>query len=226
MNLRKTILLTSFGGFPGAPVNPTQAISALAARQAGPRLARLGVRLECARLPVVFAEIAAALTAVQEHCHPQAILHLGLAANRRIATPETRAVNRVTLRHRDASGRLSAQRHAVKGGPDALRATLPAARLARVLQRSGTAAAPSRDAGGYVCNQTLYLSLLRANQCPGGSPLVGFIHVPLLRGAQRPCQRNSASAHSSRRPTLRALAQAIAACLVDTAAQLRGCRPA
>jgi len=40
----------------------------------------------------------------------------------------------------------------------------------------GFAAAASDDAGGYVCNATLYRSLLAVKA--GQRRLVGFIHVP------------------------------------------------
>lgn len=221
MNKGNTILLTSFGAFPGAPVNPTRPIAALAARHAGPRLARMGLRLACAELPVVFGEIESALAALQAEHQPRAILHLGLAAGRRIMTPEIRAANHVTQRHRDAAGQLSALRAVARGAPETLTATLSAARLARVIKSCGAAAAPSRDAGAYVCNQTLYLSLLHGKREARGGQLAGFIHVPRPRAPQRLTSSASAPDFSGSRPTLRAMARAVAACLMDIAAQLR-----
>ena len=74
------VLLTAFGSFPGAPVNPTMAIARRVERRHGRRLARLGVEIHTAVLPVVYkgAERRAAdlIAAVQPHV----VLHLGLAA--------------------------------------------------------------------------------------------------------------------------------------------------
>ena len=205
----RTILLTSFGGFPGAAQNPTQAVAAVAARLCARRLRRIGVRLIGAHLPVMFAAIPREIAALHAVHQPQAVLHLGLAPSRKTMTPELRAVNRLSLRYPDASGARAASAVIAKGGRDTLTATLPAARLARLLRSRGIAARPSRNAGGYVCNQALYLSLLKAQpECR-----VGFIHLPHPGSAAIPLSR--VGAHPPL--TLRLMAQGVSACLLAMA---------
>ncbi len=172
---RHTVLVTGFGAFPGAPRNPSVAILAdLGARRK--RLARLGIDLRRATLPVVFAALEPALRELVERHRPDAILHLGLASRRRHVSVEVRARNRAGVLHPDASGRPAALT-LVQGGPPSLRATYPAARVAAAMRRGGCPAFVSRDAGDYVCNAALYRSLLGA-----AAPRVGFVHVPLPRG--------------------------------------------
>ena len=137
MRARRTILLTSFGGFPGAPVNPSQAVAALALQFARGRLQRLGIDLVCENLPVVFALTGPTLSALFAQHRPQAVLHLGLAASRRAVTPESRALNRLTLRHADARDQRSKGNAVLPGGAAILPASLSAARRTRVLRASG-----------------------------------------------------------------------------------------
>jgi pyroglutamyl-peptidase len=73
------ILVTGFGKFPGARDNPTaQLVYALGGHRG--RLARPGVELETAVLPVNYAEVAGKLEELDETLKPDAILHFGLAA--------------------------------------------------------------------------------------------------------------------------------------------------
>lgn len=85
------VLLTAFSSFPGAPVNPTMAIARRVERRHGPRLARLGIELQTAVLPVVYAGAEARARGLIERLRPQVVLHLGLAARRKKLSFETRA---------------------------------------------------------------------------------------------------------------------------------------
>ena len=192
---RRTLLLTSFGAFPGALVNPTEAVAALATRLVRRRLERIGIELVTACLPVVFAAVGAEVARLHARHAPLATLHLGFASSRKTMTPETRAMNRLTPRHPDASGACALSPWVRPGGAFLLPSTLSAARLTRVLRSCGIAARPSLSAGSYVCNQALYLSLISAVD------LVGFIHLP------RPRVGLSA----------RLMAAGVAACLMDMA---------
>ena len=177
MAARRTLLLTSFGAFPGAPVNPSEAVAALAARLVRRRLERVGIELVTARLPVVFAAVGTEVSRLHARHAPDCTLHLGLASSRKTMTPETRAVNRLTSRHPDATGACALRASVRPGGPFLLPSTLSAARLTRVLRSCDIAAQSSLSAGSYVCNQALYLSLL------SGVGRVGFIHLPRPRAA-------------------------------------------
>jgi pyroglutamyl-peptidase len=168
------ILVTGFSGFPGAAKNPTaQMIAALAKYRS--RLARAGIQLELVTLLVVYAQVASHLSFLAHRLQPDAILHFGLAGRRKVLCIETRARNRLSLLHYDAAG-MRAERQAIRSGaPFVERSTFPTALVAAALRRAGLRADLSIDAGDYVCNQTLFLSLSHNH-----APLVGFIHVPCL----------------------------------------------
>jgi len=169
-----TILVTGFGAFPGAPTNPTEALIARL-EKLKPRLARLGIRLELAVLPVVYGETQDRLATAIAQTAPDAILHFGLAGRRTAISVETRALNRLSILRADAAGARAAQPGIVKGGSSVAKSRLPAGRIAAALRHAGFPAYLSIDAGDYICNQTLYLSLTQS-----AVPLVGFIHVPPL----------------------------------------------
>jgi len=177
---QKTILVTGFGAFPNAPVNPTQALmGALEAHET--RLARSGVRLERRVLPVVFDMVEPTLEALMDEVSPDAVLHFGLARRRRMISIEMRAKNRLNMLHPDAEGRLASSPLVKEQSPFIRRATMPVSHLAAMLKADGFACRLSADAGDYVCNQTFYHSLAMAE---GTSRKVGFIHVPKQDGEE------------------------------------------
>lgn len=167
------VLLTGFGAFPGARTNPTMAIVAALGRSR--RFALRGVRIEAAILPVVYAATEREAARLIEQASPDIVVELGLAARRRHVSVETRAVNRVSPLRPDAARRFSPATTVVAGGPAFRRSRWSAPALVAAMRP----AAPTRvsiDAGDYLCNQFLYLSL-------GMTPVpAGFIHVPRPRG--------------------------------------------
>jgi pyroglutamyl-peptidase len=195
------ILVTGFGGFPGAPKNPTAQLMAELAR-CPPRFARIGITLELAVLPVAFAGAGPLVAALARELRPDAILHFGVAPRRRRICVEARALNRVSLLHPDAGGARVAGRAVVAGAPAALKSTLPCGLIAAALRRAGFAAALSNDAGAYVCNQTFFLSLNAAH-----APCVGFIHMPPLARRQ-----GASAARLGLAAAARAAAAALLAC--------------
>lgn len=201
---RQTVLVTGFGAFPNAPVNPTEAILRRLERHRS-RLRLLGIHLILVPLPVAYARLEALLAeAILQH-RPDAILHLGLASRRSQLSVETRAINRAGPLHHDADGRLPASQILAGRRPPSLAATYPAARILAALRRERVRAALSRDAGDYVCNATLYRSLDAAL-----APIIGFVHVPRVRRATQPVARTRAP-----KPTIDDLTRAaLAAVLV------------
>ena len=187
----KTLLVTGFGRFPGAPFNPTERILARLDAAFARRLARLGWRLERASLPVVWETLPAELARLERKFKPDAVLHLGLAARRRIVTVEARAHNRRRPLSVDASGRRAPTPRIEPGAPPTRPATICAPRMIAGLRRVA-AAGPSNDAGAYLCNLALWTSLAQG----GGRPVV-FVHVP------RPA--NARGRRASSRPTMAAL---------------------
>ncbi len=197
-----TVLVTGFGAFPGAHSNPTTAVLATIERERA-RLNRLGIVLRTVILPVVYDAVAPALRAAVAEARPDVILHLGLASRRRVVSVETRAVNRANPLHPDAARRRTAQSLAAHG-PARLPSTYPAAQVAAAARRTWPATALSIDAGDYLCNATLYRSLVERL-----APSAGFIHVPRLRDPGQPCRRTRRS-----RPGLRDLTRVIFAALL------------
>lgn len=163
----KRLLLTGFGPFPGAPENPTaQIVQNLAAHPLA------GVVLVTRILPVIWQAADARMTALIDEVKPDAILHLGLATKRRTIGVETRARNETTRLQPDADNLCCASGTIDPLGPGLRHARVDTVHVVEVLRSAGLDAELSDDAGDYICNHTLYLSL--------GSkvPQVGFLHLP------------------------------------------------
>jgi pyroglutamyl-peptidase len=203
-----TILVTGFSAFPGAPVNPSAAIVMRLLRRHSRRFRLHEIKLQTAVLPVVYNEVTRELEELVARTRPDAIVHLGLASRRKQVSVETRALNRVTILHSDAAKRRAAARAVRDGGLPALRAPLATPPLVTLMRRTGVPTQLSIDAGDYVCNQTLYVSLSSR-----GAPAV-FIHVPRLAGTRRTSDR-------APRITLPALTRAVEAALVAIAGHVR-----
>ncbi len=167
-----TVLATGFGAFPGARHNPSADLMvALERRKA--RFAGFGIKLETRVLPVLYAEIAPRLAKLAAEVKPRAILHFGLAGQRKLISIETRAFNRVSLVAPDAGGAQAREFRLVPKGAAILQAHVPAAQILAALRCAGIASYLSRDAGTYLCNAALYHSLAAPEP-----PYVGFIHIP------------------------------------------------
>ena len=171
------ILVTGFGPFPGGRKNPTARLMRALGRQTN-RLGQFGIELHTAVLPVHFVKAASELRALEAAIKPQAILHFGLAARRKYFSVETRARNHLSLLRCDISGARPASRAIIAGGPLSLRTTFPSRQIAAALCRAGLPGRLSVNAGAYLCNQVLYLSLASAE-------VTGLIHVPRLRRRRR-----------------------------------------
>ena len=171
----KRLLITGFGGFPGHVVNPSQQVAELFRCDWRRDFARKGLELSVAILPVEHAALSPLLHQHFTRERPDAVVHLGVAARRTCLGVETVARNRVSTLRPDAAKQLAWSRSIVHGGPAILRSPAAAARLAALSRQSGVAAAPSGDAGDYICNETLYLSLLMDRRAM-------FIHLPNWRG--------------------------------------------
>jgi pyroglutamyl-peptidase len=205
------ILVTGFGAFPGERNNPTSAL-VRTLEKARHRLARRGIRLALAVLPVVFSEIEKQLKTLAEKYRPAAILHFGLAGRHRCMAVETRAINRLSLLHHDASHRTAGQLQIRPGAALALRSTFAAVEIATSFRRAGYFCRLSNTAGKYICNETLYLSLSHnfARQ-------IGFIHVPRIAMRPQPLRAALGS-----RLTLADLERAAIQAILISARKLRG----
>jgi len=174
------ILVTGFGAFPGVMSNPSEALLGWI----GERLGRLpgDVTLKTAFIPATWEAAERFTSQLLANFDPDIALHFGLhrrAAGFRI---ETLARN-CACTQADADSKRYRPGQMMPGAPRMLRATLNADKLTARLRAHGAPAAPSLDAGRYVCNMLFYLSLhqsLNSNRPRQTS----FIHIPPLQAPQ------------------------------------------
>lgn len=167
----RTILITGFGPFPGAPHNPTQALATRLATAKRPNLRLIG-HVFATRYDAVDRELPAL---VERHC-PDALLMFGLHGRARTLRVETLARNAIG-RRADAGGAVPATRRIDSAGKKHARMAAPAPRLVHAARRANVEAVLSRDAGTYLCN---YLCWRATALVDGetGPRLAAFIHVP------------------------------------------------
>jgi len=166
------VLLTGFGPFPGAPVNP----SAWLAEMLPLRLSAGDEEVDARILPTEWEAVAAFTEQLRETLQPHVIVHFGLSHRAKGFRIERSAHNRASLRA-DASGALPRSHVILPQRPGRLNTTFPATALAAHLSQRGISAAPSRSAGSYLCNFLYYLSLDWAARQSGGASVL-FVHVP------------------------------------------------
>ncbi len=182
-----SVLVTGFGAFPGAPVNPTRELIAMLA---GQEEAFPGARLHLRVLPVEYGKVPGLLERFGREVRPDIAIHFGLAANARGFRLESTARNHSSVNKPDAGGAFAPDSR-ICDGPASLRSTLPLDDIAAALKARGLPVTRSAHAGGYLCNRLFYLS--RSGSIDGFRPrLSGFIHLPYLDdqlGALPPAMR-------------------------------------
>jgi pyroglutamyl-peptidase len=171
----RTILITGFGRFPGAPVNPSGLMATRLVRHRRPAFAatRRIAHVFATRYDAVDRELPALLAREK----PDIVVMFGVATRSRRVRVEQRARNRIALLP-DAGGHRPATR-TIAPHRGALRNPLQITRLVGAARTAGVDAAPSRNAGTYLCNY-VYWRALEAATAPDGPGLVIFVHVPLI----------------------------------------------
>jgi pyroglutamyl-peptidase len=170
------ILITGFGPFPGAPVNPTQPLVRRLLQLRRPAFA--GVTRIGHIFPVTYAAVDRELLELLARHRPHALLMFGLAARTPFLRVETRARNAVTLLWPDAD-HTAIRRTSIVPGAHAQMFGPHTARLLRAGLASGVDVRASRDAGRYLCNYLSWRGIEAARQ-PDGPQFAAFIHIPLL----------------------------------------------
>lgn len=167
----KTILVTGFTPFPGAPVNPTQHLM----RSLPDRLADLSssANFHFHVLPTTWAGRQEVTDKLRRDLQPDAIVHFGVDGTRPMINIETRAVNKAEQVRPDAAGAIAPQAELAAGAEAARQSTLPADALCAAARSAGAPTELSEDAGTYLCNATLWDSI------GSGIPSI-FVHVPAL----------------------------------------------
>lgn len=180
MHLKPRILVTGFSVFPGAPVNPTEALIA-ELRRNPPTFEQIGAfRAEV--LTVEYATIAAQLSEICRDFRPDIAIHFGLARECTGFRLERVAKNSHAGARPDQTGALPEAARICEGA-EIYASTLPLYGIAEHLTEVGLPVQWSDDAGAYLCNAVFTLSA--AHACEGLAPrMSGFIHVPPLKEAE------------------------------------------
>jgi pyroglutamyl-peptidase len=162
------VLVTGFEPFDGGTVNPSrQLIEALEGEVA------------TALLPVSYARAADELRGAVRVAEADVVICFGQADGRTGISIERFAHNLDEATTTDNDAAPGSGTAIDEGGPAAYPSTLPVDEIVAALRAEGIPAAPSRDAGGFLCNHVFYvlMSLLEAER---PDAIGGFVHVPLL----------------------------------------------
>lgn len=171
--MKKHLLITGFGPFPGIRVNPSARLAeALAAR---PCWSWLGWKVRAAILPVGYGPMEKALEPLLDK-EPRAVLMFGIAAKRKAISIERLARNRASRTQRDQSGRLP-KKTALDAGPPILKGRAPMLVLRDAMRAQGLPARLSGNAGPYLCNAGYRFALRRTS---AAVPVV-FVHIPRVK---------------------------------------------
>ena len=170
-----TVLITGFGPFPGAPVNPTQPLvrRLVASRAAG----LVGIKRVAHLFRTSYAATDALRPLFARH-RPDVLLMFGLAQGTPHVRIERRARNSGVNILADVDDHVWQGRTIRPGGPAFMMGRAPFAKLLTAALGACVPARYSDDAGSYICN-FLYWRALEATR-RGRAPLVVFVHVPLV----------------------------------------------
>ena len=175
-----TVLITGFGPFPGAPFNPTGPLVIALARRRDP--AFIGVRRVSHVFRTSYEAVDRELPMLLAREKPDALLMFGLAQSARHIRVETRARNALARLTPDADGLMPRTGEIALDAPATLPLRTPARRLAAAARSAGVTAVLSDNAGSYLCNYLCWRAG-ETTRADGGPPVVAFVHVPRLRGA-------------------------------------------
>ena len=191
LDVRTTVLITGFGPFPTVPVNATMRLVPELAQAAARRFA--GVRIASAVLATEWVAAPRQLDALLAETEPDLVLHFGVSWRARGFEVEARAHNAACSRPMPPATCRPAL-PSVTADPSSWPPSLPVQHIVTRLRRRGIPAFASRDAGGYLCNATLYHSLGCARDKPGRR--VGFIHIPATLGRPGGANRGRVGGHA------------------------------
>src|SRR5438093_75796 len=147
-SMPRTIVITGFGPFPGAPFNPSEPLAIELARRRHPAFAN--VRRVVHVFRVTYEAIDQELPALIAREKPAALIMFGLASRTKHVRIETRARNVLTRLVPDADGQIPLSSAIAPGAPLALSLRAPAQRLLMAARATGVPAVLSHDAGHYL----------------------------------------------------------------------------
>jgi pyroglutamyl-peptidase len=171
------VLITGFGPFPGAPMNPTGPLVQKLAQRRRPAFA--DTRRIAHVFPTSYAAVERELPALVARHRPGAILMFGLAMRTKHLRIEIQARNVISSVFADADRCKPTSRVLTKGASSLKRTRAPIARLFAAAKAACVPARLSRDAGRYLCN-ALFWRAIEISAERNGPRVVAFVHVPRL----------------------------------------------
>lgn len=162
------VLLTGFEPFGGSTVNPSQQL-----------VDALDGDVATAVLPVSYERAADALRGAVAGHQPEVVIAFGQADGRTGISVERFAHNLDEATTTDNDEAPGSGLPIDPDGPAAYPSTLPVDDIVAALRSEAIPAAPSRDAGGFLCNHVFYVLMQTLEQQPRVTR-GGFVHVPLL----------------------------------------------
>jgi pyroglutamyl-peptidase len=162
-----TVLVTGFEPFGGSATNPSQ------------QIVESLEGVERALLPVSYARAADELRRAVRDAAPDVVICFGQADGRAQISVERFAHNLDEASTTDNDEAPGTGAPIDPSGPAAYRSTLPVDEIVDALRADGIPCAPSRDAGGFLCNHVFYV-LMRVLEQERPAAIGGFVHVPLL----------------------------------------------
>lgn len=156
MRIRKHLLVTGFGPFPGMPRNPSGQIARQVA--ASPRWRSLGIAARAVILTTSYAAIEDELEPLLRGGSFEALLMVGVSGRAKRVQIERRATNRASVLFDDESG-VRPSRVTLGPGPGHRRSGVPALVISVILRRRALPCAISQNAGRYLCNAAYFRAL-------------------------------------------------------------------
>jgi pyroglutamyl-peptidase len=168
----KTLLLTGFGPFAEHEENPTEAlVKNLDEKEIN------NYKIVSAILPVEYQSSITQLSDLIETHNPDALISIGLAADRSEITPELIAINYQHSKTPDKAKVIKKFQKINSKGKESFYSTLPIEQMILALEKNNIPTKLSSAAGTYVCNTVMYHGLKTIQQTKRNCPS-GFIHIP------------------------------------------------
>ena len=168
----KKLLLTGYGPFGDFKFNPSQDVVVELSGEVIQDFQVIGKIL-----PVSYQNAGDTLIEIIKSELPDAVICLGLAADRTKITPELIAINYMHAQTPDNEGIKKIDEKISHQGESAYFSTLPIQMMLRELDRHSIPSELSSSAGKFVCNLTKYHLLHYLNKEKIEIP-AGFIHLP------------------------------------------------
>ena len=126
-------------------------------------------------LPVDYSMVEEKIVTQLTRVRPQLVIGFGLAQSRQKITPEKIAVNYRYASEPDNAGRIMKGTPIDPKLPDGIFTNLPVEGMVESLNKSGIPSSISLSAGGYLCNNAMFVIVREARRQNFSG---GFIHIP------------------------------------------------